>query len=310
MAGEVELYRRYRPTRLRDVVGQDDVIKSLMDMGKRNAIPHFLLFQGASGTGKTTVARIIAAMMKCTGSDFTEVNAAESRGIDMVREIIQTYNMSALGGGVRVYLIDEAQSLTADAQSSFLKPLEDPPAHAYFFFCTTDPQKLKKTIITRATTLTFVKVRVDLLQKLVIDVADKEGVSLREDVVLKIAEAADGSARKALVFLHAVLKLPDPAAQLAAIVSTIDSDSSGFKLAQMICRRGAAWQDVAALLKTLDTTGEEPEMTRRVVLGYCRSILLSGKSDPHIIKIMEEFRDDYFQTGNAGLALSCYHAVH
>jgi DNA polymerase III gamma/tau subunit len=103
----VELYRKYRPTKFSEVVGQSDAVKTLVDMGKRKALPHFILFTGPSGCGKTTIARILRQKLKCSDSDFSEVNAANDRGIDMVRDIEKKMNYAPIGGKCRLWLCDE-----------------------------------------------------------------------------------------------------------------------------------------------------------------------------------------------------------
>src|SRR5690606_3369465 len=108
-------------------------------------IPHAMLFTGPSGCGKTTLARILRVKLRCSDNDFQEINAADFRGIDSIRSMRQQVGAAPLGGDSRIWLIDEAHSMTADAQNAFLKLLEDTPRHVYFFLATTDPQKLKKT---------------------------------------------------------------------------------------------------------------------------------------------------------------------
>jgi DNA polymerase-3 subunit gamma/tau len=300
----VELYRKYRPTNLGDVVGQEKVVAKLQELGRTGRIPHFLMFEGASGCGKTTVARIVKDKMKCDRVDFLEINASNDRGIDMVRKIVETYRLCPMASPVRVYLIDEAHALTTAAQDALLKPLEEPPPHAYFFFCTTDPEDLKATIKTRATRLVFDPLSESVLSKLVQDVAKKEGVELPAAVVQKIATCAEGSARQALVILHAVIGLKDKDEQLRAI-DTAEQKANGFQLAQALFRKGE-WSVIAKLLTAIKDAGEEPEKVRQTVLSYSRTILLK-KPDPFAAAVIGEFRADFFRSGHAGLAERCFY---
>ena len=136
-----ELYRKYRPTSFKQVVGQEEAIRTLTELGKRKAIPHAILFTGPSGVGKTTLARILQRKLKCVGNDFVEMNAANDRGVGIIRSIQNKVGLAPMLGSCRIWLMDEAHQLTSDAQSAFLKLLEDTPSHVYFMLATTDPQK-------------------------------------------------------------------------------------------------------------------------------------------------------------------------
>jgi len=141
----VELYRKYRPTKFSQVLGQREAIATLANMGKRRAVPHCLLFTGPSGVGKTTLIRILREKLGCKEHDYVEINAAEARGIDTIRDIQRRLTLSPLSGRCRVWAIDECHRLTTDAQSALLKILEDTPPTAYFMLATTEPNKLLTT---------------------------------------------------------------------------------------------------------------------------------------------------------------------
>lgn len=299
-----ELYRRYRPKEFKDVVGQEEVIKSLVDMGKRKAIPHALLFTGPSGCGKTTLARILRRKLKCSDWDFVEINASDDRGIDMVRDIKSRMSMSPLGGGSRVFLIDEAHQMTPQGQDCILKYLEDTPAHVYFFICTTDPKKLKPTIITRCNEIRCKEITVDALKNLCIKVAEAEGVTLDPTVAEKAALVAEGSGRKALVLLHAILHLPTVEQQIGTIESS-DTKANSFKICQLLFKSGCTWKDMRELLSKID---DDPEGIRYMVLGYAKAILLKGDNSK-ARQVMECFRDNYYDTKMNGLVMSCYDAI-
>ena len=309
-ANAPELYRRFRPQKFSELIGQEEAMKALAEMGKSGKIPHVLLLQGPSGTGKTTAARILRKRLDCSDIDTREINASDERGIDMVRDIIATMPLAPSGGKCKVYIIDECQLLTQEAQSSLLKPLEDTPAHVYIFLLTTDPQKLKKAILTRATVLVFKKLDEAGLVALVNrTLPSLPGVALDAEVVAKIAEAADGSARKAMVILHAVSGLKTKDEQLKTITSASDSTVTSFQLVQAVNRQGVTWGTLAGLLKEVETTGDEPESIRRAILGYARKVLLSSGSS-HAADVINAFKYNYFESGAAGLAVDCYNLTH
>jgi len=204
---EKELYKKYRPKDFEGVVGQTDALKSLQQMAKNKKIPHALLFTGPSGCGKTTLARIVRRELGCGKHDFSEVNCADFRGIDMVRDIRSRMMQAPISGSCRVWLIDEAHRLTGDAMDAFLKILEDTPDHVYFMLATTNPQKLLKTVRTRCTEISVKSLSNKDIVKLVTDVAKKEGKTLPKEVAKKIADKCEGSARQALVLLHQIIDL-------------------------------------------------------------------------------------------------------
>ena len=316
-----ELYKRYRPQKFKDVIGQDDAVRSIRDMAKRKAIPHFLLLIGPSGVGKTTLARLLKKVLKCSDADFVEMNAAKERGIDMVRDISSRMGAAPLGGESRIWLIDECQSLTSDAENGFLKMLEDTPPHVYFMFCTTDPQKLKKTIITRATTIKCKALSEKDLQELVEKVYNLEAAKwnkstqvhtltrdmedLNPKVIKRIAEVADGSARKALVILHAVIGLESVEDQLATIESS-DVKKQAIEIARALMRDDTKWPKMSEILRGVD---EEPESIRWMILSYCSKVMLGKGNHARAALIIEEFLEPFYNSKKAGLIISCYNVI-
>jgi DNA polymerase III gamma/tau subunit len=144
----------FRPDEVGKVFGQDHLQEVLISwMERPDAIPQSLLLSGPYGTGKTTIARIMAGMIARCGKDLVEINAANARGIDDVRSWTESTRFSPFGGGGKVYIIDELHQMTNAAQSAMLKVIEDPPKHIYFILCTTEPSRLLAPIRSRCTQL-------------------------------------------------------------------------------------------------------------------------------------------------------------
>ena len=314
-----ELYKKHRPQSFKEVVGQDAAIKSLIEMGKRKAIPHCILLTGPSGVGKTTIARILRKKLGCGDLDYREMNASSkgSRGIDAVAQIQSIMYLSPISGRCRVWVIDEAHQLTGDAQNSLLKTLEDTPSHCYFMLSTTDPQKLKKTIVTRSHEVKLgLLSRKDLI-RVVEDVfaaettgrQDENGNDLKgfsDEVLDKLVDCAEGSARKALVILHSIFGIEDEEEQLEAI-SKGDFREQAIKVARLLIKPKVRWKEVAEVLRNVD---EEPEQMRWMILGYCISILLKGGPlAERAATIIDRFQDNFYDSKQAGFALACWDVV-
>ena len=143
------LHIKYRPQTWDEIKGNEAVVEGLESQfsskSKKNR-PHVFLFYGPSGCGKTTLARIVKDELECSEANFNELNVANTRGIDTIREVIQFSHYSTFDGSPRIFLFDEAHKLTNDAQNALLKVLEDTPPKVYFILCTTDPKKIIKTI--------------------------------------------------------------------------------------------------------------------------------------------------------------------
>jgi len=305
----MELYKKYRPCKLSELVGQQEVV-DLIKSFKRDGVPQCLLLHGPSGVGKTTVARILKRLLGCSDIDFTELNCAgDARGIDTVREISLQVPASPIGGKVRMWLLDECAKLTSDAQTALLKVLEDTPPHVYFVLCTTDPDKVIPTIRTRCTEIRFRPLKDTDLETLVKRVVNAESLTSQVDqeVIESIVNASEGSARKALVLLNQVVGVKDKNQQLAVVQVGV-ANRKAIELARLLFAKKVWWRDVAKCLRELD---EDPESVRRLVLAYAQTILLSGDTNAHWAwRVIDIFRDSVIWCGKPGLSAMCWELVN
>ena len=314
-----DLYRKYRPTDWSGVVGQDEAVKVLRRMVKRNKVPHAILFSGGSGTGKTTLARILAAKIGCPeftvdddgkqrpNADFHEINCATvEEPLAMVRHLEQTMSLSTLSGGkARVWVLDEVASFSRSrfGLEATLKVLEEMPPHAYFMLCTTDPQKLLPAMRTRLTKIILKAVPVEPLTALVQEIAVKEKAEVSDQLAKLIAEAATGSAREAVQLLGSALALDSDEERLDLIRNS-SGDKQGKTLARALMEYKANWPAVKEVLEKYEG---DPDDIRRAVLGYARKVLLGGgKNAERAYGIIVVFESSFWSGGHASLARACY----
>ena len=220
------LYRRYRPQRFADLVGQEVVARTLLNEVRSGGLAHGYLFAGVRGTGKTSTARILARAVNCealvdgepdntcascleilsgAAVDVLEIDAASNRSIDDMRELRERVGYLPASLRRKVYIIDEAHMLTTDAWNAFLKTLEEPPPHVLFILATTEPHKVPETIRSRVQRFDFRRVPGPAIEQLLTEVAAKEFEQVDPDAVLLLATAAQGSLRDALVLLEQAL---------------------------------------------------------------------------------------------------------
>lgn len=199
------LYRKYRPENFSEVLGQDHIIKALEGAINLGNISHAYLFAGTRGTGKTSIARILAKEIGCTGNDLYEIDAASNRGIDDIRELRDSVNVLPLESPYKLYIIDEVHMLTKEAFNALLKTLEEPPKHVVFVLATTELEKLPDTIISRCQTFGFKKPAQNILKEMVLNVSKKEGFKLEPASADLIAVLGDGSFRDTHGILQKVI---------------------------------------------------------------------------------------------------------
>lgn len=214
------LYRKYRPIDFDNVYGQEEVVTVIKNAINNNMVSHAYLFCGPRGTGKTTIAKIIARMVNCEGlvdgkpcgkcyncvnflnsNDIVEIDAASNNGVDEIRELRDKVNLVPSNAKYKVYIIDEVHMLTTQAFNALLKTLEEPPAHVIFILATTEPHKIPLTIASRCQKFRFTKIDSKKIVDRLREISKLENIVVDEDALYEIARISDGGMRDAINFL-------------------------------------------------------------------------------------------------------------
>ena len=202
---ELALYRKYRPSSFKDVVGQDHVVKALEGALKEGNAQHAYLFYGSRGTGKTSVARIFAKELGASEVDIHEIDAATYTGVDNIRALREEATVMPFESKVKVYIVDEVHMLSKGAFNAFLKLLEEPPSHVTFILATTELEKVPDTIQSRSQVFTFKKPTQRAIAETVTKIAKSEGYAIDKASAELIALLADGSLRDSQSILQKIL---------------------------------------------------------------------------------------------------------
>ena len=219
------LYRKYRPSNFDEVVGQKVIVKTLKNAIKYDRLSHAYLFCGPRGTGKTSIAKILAKTINCTNLqdylpcnecenclqynnkqsvDIIEIDAASNNGVDEIRELRDKVGLVPSFGKYKIYIIDEVHMLTTSAFNALLKTLEEPPKHVIFILATTEPFKIPITILSRCQRFDFKKISVDDIVSRLRAIADAENIKIKDEILKEIAILSDGGMRDSINLLDQV----------------------------------------------------------------------------------------------------------
>jgi DNA polymerase-3 subunit gamma/tau len=302
--------RKYRPQRFEDVVGQEHVTTTLANAIRSGRIAHAYLFCGPRGTGKTTLARIFAKALNCTGGpnpefdetdprvkeitegrslDVLEIDGASNNGVEQVRELRDTARFAPASSKFKLYIIDEVHMLSTAAFNALLKTLEEPPAHVKFLFATTDPEKVLPTILSRCQRFDLRRIPAKLIVEHLGKIAAQEGVQIDEPALHAIARGADGGMRDAQSTLDQLISFCGTTVVEADVLSMfgLAARAQLLELAQAILAGDAG--PALGLLDQLARSGKDLGRLLGDLLNHFRNLLIFqvSRGDKSLLEVSE-----------------------
>ncbi|PTL58262.1 DNA polymerase III subunit gamma/tau [Paraconexibacter algicola] len=298
MSAGPSLYRRHRPRTFADVVGQEHVVRTLRNAVEQGKVHHAYMFVGSRGTGKTSMAKILAACLNCTGAesrptvspcgacpscvaiaaatslDVIEMDAASNNSVDDVRELRDSVAFAPVSGGAKVYILDEAHMLTTQAWNAFLKTLEEPPPNTIFVLATTEADKVLPTVADRCHRFDFQRPTVEQLAGVVGRVAAQEGITIPADAVALLARHATGSFRDALGTLEQLVTYSGAQITLDDVLAVLGvaADDQLFGTLDAVASHDAA--GVLRAIAALSDGGRDLQHYSRQLEGHVREVMV------------------------------------
>lgn len=307
------LYRRFRPSGFDGLIGQDHIVRTLVNQINSGRIGHAYLFCGARGTGKTSAAKIFARAINClspvNGSpcgkceackaladsanlDILEMDAASNNKVENVREIREKIQYPPVSGKYKVYIIDEVHMLTTEAFNALLKTLEEPPEHAVFILATTEPQKLPATILSRCQRFDFKRISVDTIIERLRTVLHGIGREADGDALNEIARAAEGAMRDALSLLDVCLSFTDGVVRGDLARDVLGTAGREFMFEFIDCIIAYDAHGAIAHIDTAIRRGSDPRVFALDAAAHLRGVLLAQIAGEDVQNLLEVTQED------------------
>lgn len=306
------LYRQWRPTGFKEMVGQEAVVKTLRNQVMSGRIAHAYLFCGSRGTGKTSTAKIMARAVNCLhpaqgdpcgaceacralsgedNLDILEIDAASNNGVDEIRDLRDKVKYPPQYGRYKVYIIDEVHMLSAAAFNALLKTLEEPPAHVVFILATTEPQKLPATILSRCQRFDFGRIPAAQIVGRLQQAVEKAGAKAEPEALNLIARAAEGGMRDALSILDMCLGY-DSQVTDALVRTVLGTADKGFLFTFGEALQKADCARAMELIDQLMRSGREPQVFAKEVSAHLRALLLAQACPAELESLLEITQED------------------
>lgn len=282
---------KYRPTSYDELFGHEAVVRAFRKFAATE-YPHTMLLVGPSGVGKTTIARIYAREVGCDPSALLEVDAANYTGIDAWRDILERLAYSPQVGQSTVVIVDECHALSQSAWKVLLKATEEPPAHVYWMFCTTEARKVPATIRTRAHEVVLERVKRQPMRELIATVVEQEQLHLPEGAPALLLEYADGSPRQALTGLG-MLAGASSIDDVRALLQAPDEAGDVIDLCRLLFDRKGAPTWAAAMKALAKIESPKAESVRRVVTAYGSKASVKPTASPQTLSVLQAFVEPY-----------------
>ncbi|MBI2042365.1 MAG: DNA polymerase III subunit gamma/tau [Candidatus Nealsonbacteria bacterium] len=307
------LYRKYRPKTFGEVVGQNHVVQTLTNAVSSGLISHAYLFAGPRGSGKTTIARLLAKSLNCESReegqfepcgkcsscleisanramDLIEIDAASNRGVDDIRELREGARFAPAKSKYKIFIIDESHQLSKDAANALLKTLEEPPSHAVFILATTELHKMLPTIISRCQRFDFRKLTIPEIVGNLEAISKKEGTKMEKPALDLIAVNSGGSLRDALGLLNQVMTFGAKSAEeIKDLLGMVDTQTVA-QFAEFLCQKQGA--EAIKYLNDILEKGKDPQDFTKALINYFRQSLVlrisPGLTNPILVGFSPE----------------------
>ncbi|MBR2658547.1 DNA polymerase III subunit gamma/tau [Candidatus Saccharibacteria bacterium] len=284
------LYRKYRPTKLSDVIGQDQVVKPLTASLKSGKISHAYLFTGPRGCGKTSVARIFAHeinhfdyQIEDEYTDIIEIDAASNTGVDNIRELREKACVAPTKGKYKVYIIDEVHMLSKSAFNALLKTLEEPPKSVVFIMATTDAYKVPVTITSRAQNYTFNLATPDIMLKHLENIAKQEKIAIEKPALEVIVKKGGGSFRDTISLLDQISTITSNEIKKADVISILGLPNDDTIKDLLLAYKTGDVAKITQKLKTVLNSGTKPEILAENLISA-----IIENPEPELLPLLEE----------------------